>query len=659
MKQFRKPHLALLVAAAMAVAGCADDGKDGAPGEPGEPGPPGPGTPPPTVDVTETTHVKVLNFAVEEGQVVYEIEVTDQEGTLVEGLEAAEGKFAAWTERGYVLSRSGEGTLGGYGSMSTEGATLEMGEPGQYTFTLPMENVTAGQEGMLWLRVGDREGPIMRSMPLVVDKPEGTYSTSDATCNACHVDYAAGSRRHASYTAMDIEGEGDLVGGCLVCHNSVSRADENGGYATNTLSKIAHVNHPEKGFERDFTVLNCTTCHETTPLNTSIAGPGCVDCHNPGAPVGPMSPNTDPSFDIRAIHAQKVALPEIEQIRESHYTTTSAPYWDADVTWDSGTGAVCTDLKLFKVEGETETQLNIGDMYAAGELTYAGAYIHGYDGQGITGRAIARGSDQYVARADGTRSICFPQLLAVEGSDGTDFTAGNFMASTRVTVPQTGWVNDDGKDGVSFTTYSVVVSTDYFDVDPAVTAPTFTEVSDFDRRQVVAADSCVTCHNSETNYHKNGSYQNGGWDCVACHNNGQNRNSGGSAPGFGPMVHSMHWGVGSGIGTDDANSATKLNAENCVACHADGIDLYAIPNQYQLARAYHEGTRGMMASPVTANCFACHDSESALNHMVQNGGEIDAVADPLWYTTKSAESCATCHAEGKTFGIEKYHVFER
>ncbi|MBW3140950.1 hypothetical protein KUV56_15755 [Ferrimonas balearica] len=665
MKQFRKPHLAVLVAAAMALAGCADDGKDGAPGEPGTPGEPGPGTPPPTVEMTEMTNVKVLNFAVEEGQVVYEIEVTDQDGTLVVGLDSAEGKFASWTERGYVLSRSGEGTLGGYGNLSTEGAVLEMGEPGQYTFTLPMANVTPGEEGLLWLRVGASDGPIMRSKPMVVNKPQNTHSSTTAACNACHVDYATSSLKHPSYSAIDMEGEGDLVGGCLICHNSVSRADENGGYATNTLSKIAHVNHPENGFERDFSVLNCATCHETTPINTSIAGPGCVDCHNPGAAVGPISPNADPNFDIRAIHGQKIALAEIDTLRTTHKTTLSAPYWDAAVAWESGgTGAICTDLKLFKVEGETETQLDIGALYADHTLVYASAYIHAYDSEtdSLIGRPSPFNAQQYVARDDGTRSICYPSLAAADGSYGTQYSVADLFASSRLTFAQTGWVDDDGKDGVSFTTYSDVVSTDYFDVDPAVTAPTFTKVGAFERRLAVTNDSCVSCHNSETNYHKNGGYQNGGVDCLACHNNGQNRASKFSGPGFGPMVHSMHWGEGNTKLSEDGtpNSASKLNAENCVTCHADGIDLYAIPNRYMLSRAYNEGGDSkVMSSPVTANCYACHTSDSAMNHMTQNGGEVNVVADPMWFTTPTAESCATCHAEGKSFGIEKFHVFER
>ncbi len=100
-----------------------------------------------------------------------------------------------------------------------------------------------------------------------------------------------------------------------------------------------------------------------------------------------------------------------------------------------------------------------------------------------------------------------------------------------------------------------------------------------------------------------------------------------------------------------------------MACHADGIDLYAVPNQYIRAKAYHGGDTTKMASPVLANCYACHNTEQALNHMQQNGGELSAEKgagdDGVWFTQPTAESCATCHAEGKTFGIEKFHVFER
>ncbi|MCC4834946.1 hypothetical protein LMH66_20085, partial [Shewanella sp. 10N.7] len=171
--------------------------------------------------------------------------------------------------------------------------------------------------------------------------------------------------------------------------------------------------------------------------------------------------------------------------------------------------------------------------------------------------------------------------------------------------------------------------------------------------------------------HKNGSYVEGGLDCVACHNNGQDRSAKNSAPGFGPMVHSMHWGVGNELsgakqdedGNNVANSADSLNADNCVSCHAEGISLAEIPNQYMLSKAFNGGTSGVMTSPVTANCYACHDSASALSHMEQNGGELNVGINDnsteVWYEQQTMESCATCHDTGKSFGIDKFHNFER
>lgn len=126
------------------------------------------------------------------------------------------------------------------------------------------------------------------------------------------------------------------------------------------------------------------------------------------------------------------------------------------------------------------------------------------------------------------------------------------------------------------------------------------------------------------------------------------------------MVHSMHWGVGSQAGEDGENAAARnLDAANCVSCHADGIELYAIPNQYMLSKAYNGGDSGVMTSPITANCYACHNGEQALNHMEQNGGELNVEAGTNWYTNGTSESCATCHDAGKSMGIDKFHNFER
>ncbi|QQX81250.1 hypothetical protein JK628_05095 [Shewanella sp. KX20019] len=674
MRTHKKSLLAAALIAAIGLAGCSDgdDGQDGAPGAPGTPGTPGEPGGSPVVETSEVTNVEFISHMVEEGKVTIEFEITNEDGNLVNGLSDASVYLAMNTERGIQRSRDGEvgGKVTVGGDEPTEGATLTMLDDGHYELVAPIASVQADSEVLTRLQVGDGE-TIADSPYIIVNKPENIHTSTTETCYSCHVDYATSDIKHAKFVALNTAGEVDFVGSCMVCHNNVARGqdetgeyDETGGYAKNTMQKLGHINHQK--FEKDFTPTNCYSCHAEPVINTSIAGNGCSDCHTSDASAAAIVQATG-DFDAREFHAKSslIGLVEREETRASHTTTTSAPYWDADASWeDTTTGAVCTDLKLYEVLDGVETQLNIGEMYAVHTLTYAGAYIHGYDSEKntVVGRAISRGSEQYIERADGTRSICFPGLVA-------GFESSNLNASTRVTF---GLGEEDstlaGYTGVSITGYSEVVSTDYYDIDLSTTVPNFSSEGTYDRRHAVTADSCTTCHNNGTNYHKNGGYSDGGKACVACHNNGQDRNAKSSAPGFGPMVHSMHWGIGNALsgakvdeetGENLVNSAASLNADNCVSCHADGVSLADVPNQYMLSRAYNEGTTGVMTSPITANCFACHNSDQALNHMEQNGGELNIPNNVDWFTEGTSESCATCHDTGKSFGIDMFHNFDR
>ncbi|QDO86014.1 hypothetical protein FM037_25595 [Shewanella psychropiezotolerans] len=635
MKDVNKRYLALIVAGAMGLSACGSDGKDGSDGEDGKP------TPPPTVEASSVTNVEMIAHTLEEGLVRFEFEITDEEGQLISGLVKANAEVAELTEKGIGRSRDDfEGTiLGGSASEATEGASLTEVEPGRYEFVAPMASVNAGTEGLIRLVVGGGDN-IAKSRYIVVAKSDDIHTTSTATCHACHTDYAASSLKHPSYTAINPEGKTDLVAGCMTCHGNIARDD--GGYARNTLQKIGHINHQE--FEKDFAPSNCYTCHEK-PITRVYSMQTCTDCHD-AADVGTRGLATqfnafNEGEDARLFHKQVTARAEL---RDTHYTRTLAPYINDGLEWEEyPNGGWCTDVALFNTAAESEVQLNIAALYSDGTLTYAGAYVHGYQNDSLVGRPSPRGSEQYIENIDGSRSICYPHLDGLE----TDYRLAGLTASTRVTFKQQD--EDGGYDGVSFTSYSDVV--DHAGL----------KIQAFERRHSVTADSCTTCHTNETNYHKNGSYNEGGKDCVACHNNGQDRSAKNSAPGFGPMVHSMHWGVGNTATSPEgeANSAAKLNAENCVSCHAEGIDLDVIPNQYILSKAYNGGASGVMTSPITANCFACHNDDSAKNHMLQQGGEINVEKLEDWYTLPTSESCATCHAEGKSYGIDKFHVFER
>lgn len=695
MRIFTSKKLAYLVAIALtgALAGCGSDGKDGAPGQPGDPGQPGkPGDPwtPPPVTSSAVTNVKVLGYSFGEGSITYEFEVTDENGNLVNGLLNAEAKVAALTDKGFINNRDEADInnvadnvhIGGAATQATEGAEIKSLGDGHYSFKAPMKGVNASTEGIVWLRVGgNSESGIARSAPMVVNKPEGTHSTTTDSCYACHVDYATSPRRHASYVATGMDSEVTFVEGCLVCHGSVSRGAKNaegfsiGGYATNTLSKIGHINHQK--FTKDFSVMNCTSCHVEAPTNISVSGPGCIDCHNTGGVPGAIVPSN--GADVRPMHEGKEGITERQAIRAKYQVTLSTPVKVDDISTltdhyapDGSSVAKaepgwCTTITVKDTDGNIfsiKDNFNYSDPLvfdAKKPIVYAGAYLHAYDNNTLVGRPGNRTNYYYGYNTDGTKNIC--HLL-------TDISAvnANYAYSARVTFSTAGWMEYDGNQryqsngnlrakgydgsmGVSFTAYSDVVN--------PVSAE---KVSGFERRTVISDNSCTTCHNDATAFHKNGAFDQGGNGCIACHDNGMARTSATLGAGFGPMIHSWHWGNGANVGemkadgtqAKTANGAGAINpVTSCVACHETAIDLNKVPNQYIL----EPGSK--MTSPVTANCYACHTGDAVKAHMVSNGGEISVPATGDWFKQPTGESCAVCHNTGSSSGIDKYHNFTR
>ncbi|MCL2918380.1 multiheme c-type cytochrome [Shewanella litorisediminis] len=686
MRKFTSRKLAYLIAVVLtgALAGCGDDGKDGAdgaPGAPGTPGTPGESWTPPVATSALETNVKVINYTFGEGTISYEFEVTNENGELVNGLKKAEGKVAALTDKGFINNRTESPIngvednvhIGGYGGVNmessrtpdTEGATLTQISDGKYSFVLPLKGVNAGTEGIVWLRVGGHsESGIASSNEIVVNKPEGAFSTTTEACFSCHVDYSTSPNRHSSYVAEGMNGEVTFVEGCMVCHGSVSRTVVNeqgfsvGGYASNTLSKIGHINHQE--FETGFSVMNCSSCHSEPTINVNVTGPGCIDCHDTGGIPGDILPGN--GADLRKLHEGKTAITSNKAINDSYKVTGTAPAWFPD----SGiAGQWCTTLSLFKIDAATgaETLVDLHELFddtqtvhnPAKPINYVGSYLHGVYNDSVVGR-ITEAYD-YSYDAEGRKTMCYAQSAGhgnphVVGTtpDLSAWTGAGLMASLRVSFTAKDYTGAES-DVVTIHGYTDVAS----QVDGAVTA--------YERRHNVDSESCSTCHNSEANFHKNGNFAEGGLGCVACHNNGQDRRAGNSGPGFGPMVHSMHWGVGSksvdAEGKEVSNAASVIAPEtSCVACHADGaMDLNDIPNQFIKARAY--GVSNKMASPVTANCYACHTKDSALSHMKSMGGTISDDVPAGWYTLSTQESCAVCHNPGNSAGIEKYHKFTR
>ncbi|MGL5047381.1 MAG: multiheme c-type cytochrome, partial [Shewanella sp.] len=419
MKIFTSKKLAYVIALALsgALVGCGSDGKDGADGAPGidgTPGKPGESWTPPAVTSSTLTNVKVLNQTFGEGTISYEFEITDQNNSPINGLTKIEGKVAALTAKGLINNRDEKDIngvadnvhIGGAVTETTTGAVLSQIDDGHYKFEAPMKGVNAGTEGIVWLRVGGNDG-ITRSNALVVNKPEGPFSTSTEACYACHIDYAASPLKHPSYTAQGMEGEVTFIEGCTVCHGSVSKAAVNaegfstGGYATNTLSKIGHINHQK--FTKDFSVMNCSSCHVEAPKNINISGPGCFDCHNTGGVAGDITPNG--GADLRIPHETKSGLLELQALRAKYKLELSTPVKVADIATKTDKAQPdwlgvkpetvpnepgwCTTLKVSDTEGNILSIKDNSsyDVYDAKKpIVYAGADLHGYENGGIVGR---------------------------------------------------------------------------------------------------------------------------------------------------------------------------------------------------------------------------------------------------------------------------------
>jgi OmcA/MtrC family decaheme c-type cytochrome len=115
--------------------------------------------------------------------------------------------------------------------------------------------------------------------------------------------------------------------------------------------------------------------------------------------------------------------------------------------------------------------------------------------------------------------------------------------------------------------------------------------------------------------------------------------------GFGNSVHDF-----SGVGYPGI-----LN--NCSACHKPNTFVLPLKDgvlgttvDSGASRTDHSDDTNV--TPTTAVCSACHDTDLAKTHMIQNGGAFTMSGDPGSYN----ETCAVCHGPGRTADIAEVHA---
>ncbi|MDN5370236.1 MAG: hypothetical protein PWP74_1544 [Shewanella sp.] len=96
-------------------------------------------------------------------------------------------------------------------------------------------------------------------------------------------------------------------------------------------------------------------------------------------------------------------------------------------------------------------------------------------------------------------------------------------------------------------------------------------------------------------------------------------------------------------------------SSDCSVCHKDGAKLFAEDGGLTSGKRSIAVTGGYI-SPVAESCRSCHTSGAALAHFKSNGATTDDAPDST--ADLPIESCSTCHAQGKSYGIDKFHIMK-
>ncbi|GLP96217.1 cytochrome c [Paraferrimonas sedimenticola] len=168
--------------------------------------------------------------------------------------------------------------------------------------------------------------------------------------------------------------------------------------------------------------------------------------------------------------------------------------------------------------------------------------------------------------------------------------------------------------------------------------------------------ACAVCHDRE---HLSGNFEDG--SCVSCHNPTINNRHGflrelSRSLDYKVLAHTLHSSRRSVENEDgDLVPAPITYPEhyaNCLSCHEPGqLNLAEVAMQKAVVIDDGNGS-AINISPTAAACAACHSGrgDSVKAHIVGNGG----VWGPEEYVP-GTESCATCHAEGRSYGVDVVH----
>jgi OmcA/MtrC family decaheme c-type cytochrome len=446
---------------------------------------------------------------------------------------------------------------------------------------------------------------------------------------------------------------------CQNCHVNTGTERADLGWYTDILKTSQGDNWNEYP-----TRAACGSCHDDVDFDTHLGGQPddskCGSCHSPTSARG-------------ALNAHKMLVREAGEDFAAEVVSVS----------NTGQGEFPTvNFRIFNPKDGTNYNLDTDPAWTQGGGTSRLFVTLGWDTDDYTN--AGNGPD-----ADNASTVGMDALAdAVPSSSGN----GSYDITSTVAIPD-GSISPNipaTGSGVTVVEGHPAVdpeSTGTYDDTPLTNVHQFYSIDEADglpdaRREVVAIDQCLNCH--ETLVLHGGNRSDNIDSCVSCHNprNTDFRVRPGDATDgkreesldFKTMVHAIHAagirenplqivgfrGFNTHVYDEDAVHYPG-DLSNCDGCHIKDEGTWELPiastvlgTTNDTGPDVQDPADDTVTTPNTAICSSCHDSAEAAGHMETNGGSFNTTQADI-DNRIVVEQCDLCHAEGRSEAVSELH----
>jgi OmcA/MtrC family decaheme c-type cytochrome len=429
----------------------------------------------------------------------------------------------------------------------------------------------------------------------------------------------------------------------------------------------------------------CTSCHDRTSFENVVppgfvghtAGPldsdeACLGCHREGrAHIGPYE------VDVTKVHVPVDAYPLRDLVANSPtygLVLSEAPVLSGSIVqvtnlatgeYPQVTFTISVNDQPYDILASGQALPSLRFTFAAPTTDYVG-YAQ-YTAQGSSGVTGALAATATPGEFIWTSTKTIDEIAAASGAA----TGGNPFPLTGTMA-----VGMEGRISAPATKPSgVPVASINHNMRNVVKYVALTDAQPIPRREATTVENCNTCHEDLTAH---GGSRNDPEYCVMCHSAGRDTITRMPLPAVGQlartqtlrmsyMVHAIHSGDNRANDFIAYSPYSAINfsdvrfpgdRRNCEHCHV--TDQYQLPLQSGLLPS-RESDIDSTSSPRTrinnyftgataAACTGCHDADATALHAATMS-LISPVVPPM-----ITESCVTCHASGKEFGLDTVHA---